>query len=88
MDDTPRHVLDLQRELLRQHPPGARVAMASAMFDAARALMLASFPAGQSHAERTYALLLRTYGDELSEATRRAVAARAGASQTASHATE
>jgi hypothetical protein len=81
MHDTPKHVRDLQRNLLMQQAPEVRLAMASAMFESARALMLASLPTGQSTADRVDALLLRTYGEELSKETRLAIRQRVATAQ-------
>jgi hypothetical protein len=41
-----------------------RVLMASRMFDAARTMMLASFPPGLSERERKRMIYKRTYGEE------------------------
>ena len=76
MDDTPRHIADLQRRLIMQHTPEERMLMGVDMFDVARAMVLASLPPGLTDGERVYALLKRMYGSELSEETRLAVKAR------------
>jgi hypothetical protein len=65
--DTPPHVTRLQRELFQQRTGEERLRMACAMFDTARALVLASLPetVRNDPSARRAALLQRFYGREL-----------------------
>ena len=70
MTDTPLEVERLYRELLMQRSGQERMMMASRMFDAARAMVLASLPPDLTEAERRVALFLRIYGDDFDPETR------------------
>lgn len=61
MSDTPDSVNFAYREMLMRKTGAERIAMASGMFDSARAMMLASFPKGSSPCEIRKMLLERTY---------------------------
>jgi hypothetical protein len=65
MNDTPPEIADLMREQLMARPGAERVAMGSRMFDAARAIALASFPPGLSAIEIKARLCERMYGAEV-----------------------
>ena len=65
MNDTPREIAEIMRERLMAHSGAERLAMGSRMFDAARAMVLASFPAGLSEIEVKRRLCERFYGDEI-----------------------
>jgi hypothetical protein len=65
MNDTPPEIADLVRERLMARSGAERVAMGSRMFDAARAITLASFPPGLSEIEIKARLCERMYGDEV-----------------------
>jgi hypothetical protein len=65
MNDTPPEVAELVREKLMALSGYERMLMGSRMFDAARALVLASFPPGLSEIEIKRRLCERFYGDEV-----------------------
>ena len=65
MNDTPREIARMVREKLMERPGAERVMMGSRMFEAARAMMLASFPAGLSEVEIKRRLCERLYGGEV-----------------------
>ncbi|MDQ3013145.1 MAG: hypothetical protein M3X11_20865 [Acidobacteriota bacterium] len=65
MNDTPPEIADLVRERLMARSGAERVAMGSRMFDAARAIALASFPPGLSEIKIKARLCERMYGEEV-----------------------
>lgn len=65
MNDTSPEMADLVRERLMARPGAERVLMGSRMFDAARAIVLASFPPGLSEIEIKARLCERLYGEEV-----------------------
>lgn len=77
MNDTPRVIEEELRRRLLARAPGDRVRMSSSMFATAKALASAGLrlvnPAISARDLR-YGLLLRLYGDELSERDRVAIA--------------
>ena len=64
-NDTPPEIADLAREQLMGRSGAERVLMGSRMFDAARAIALASFPPGLSEIEIKAKLCERMYGEEV-----------------------
>ena len=64
-NDTPPEIADLVRERLMARSGAERVLMGSRMFDAARAIALASFPPGLSEIETKAKLCERMYGEEV-----------------------
>ena len=67
MRDTSDPMRERYRRMLMARSGAERMAMGSAMFDAARALVLASLPHDLSDREIRIALLERLYGRELGE---------------------
>ena len=65
MSDTPPGIASLVRERLMARSGAERVLMGSRMFDAARAIALASFPPGLSEIEVKVRLCERLYGQEV-----------------------
>ena len=65
MDDTSTEIKKLVREQLLARSAAERVQMGSRMFDAARAMVLASFPKDLSEIEKKVRLCERLYGDEI-----------------------
>ena len=65
MNDTPPGIAALVREQLMARSGTERVLMGSRMFDAARAIALASFPPGLSEIETKARLCERMYGEEV-----------------------
>ena len=64
-NDTPSGIAGLVRERLMARSGAERVLMGSRMFDAARAIALASFPPGLSEIETRAKLCERLYGEEV-----------------------
>lgn len=65
MNDTPRVIAEMVRTRLLARSGAERVLMGSRMFDAARAMVLASFPSGLSEIEVKGRLCERLYGNEV-----------------------
>ncbi|MCM3905207.1 MAG: hypothetical protein ND866_26220 [Pyrinomonadaceae bacterium] len=65
MNDTSPEVAELMRERLLARSGAERVLMGSLAFDAARAMVLASFPTGLSEIEIKRRLCERLYGNEV-----------------------
>ena len=65
MSDTPAEIEKLVREKIMARSGEERFVMGAEMFDAARAMVLASLPAGLSETERKQKLFERIYGMEL-----------------------
>jgi hypothetical protein len=65
MNDTPPEIAGLVRERLLARSGAERVLMGSRMFDAARAIVLASFPPGLSEIEIKGRLCERLHGAEV-----------------------
>lgn len=65
MNDTDPHIAELVRQRLLERSGAERIMMASGMFDAAKAMVLASFPEGLSEIEIKARLCERLYGDEV-----------------------
>jgi hypothetical protein len=65
MNDTPPVIARMVRDQLLARSGAERVLMGSRMFDAARAMMLASFPIGLSEIEIKGRLCERLYGNEV-----------------------
>jgi len=65
MNDTPRVIAEIVRAKLLARSGAERVLMGSRMFDAARAMVLASFPSGLSEIEIKGRLCERLYGNEV-----------------------
>ena len=65
MTDTPPEIAELVRQKLMAHSAEERFLMGVQMFDAARAMVLASLPAGLSPEELKRRLFQRVYGQPL-----------------------
>jgi hypothetical protein len=65
MNDTPREIANRVRELLLARSGAERLMMGSQMFEVARTMMLASFPAGLSAIEVRRRLCERLYSGEV-----------------------
>jgi len=65
MNDTPEVVVEIVRDRLLARSGAERMLMGSRMFDAVRAMVLASFPPGLSEIEIKGRLCSRLYGDEV-----------------------
>ena len=65
MNDTNPRVAALVRQKLMERSGAERIMMASGMFEAAKAMVLASFPAGLTEIEVKRRLVERIYGDEV-----------------------
>ena len=65
MTDTPPHVAARMHELWMALPPGERLVRGALMFDAAREMILASFPPDLSSEELRRRLYRRVYERDL-----------------------
>jgi Holliday junction resolvase len=65
MNDTNPEVAALVRQKLLERSGAERIMMASGMFEAAKAMVLASFPAGLTEIEVKRRLVERIYGEEV-----------------------
>ena len=65
MDDTSPEIKELVRNRLLERSGTERVQMGSRMFDAARAMVLASLPSNLPEIERNVRLCERLYGSEV-----------------------
>jgi len=65
MTDTSPEAAERYRSMLLARSPSERVIMAAQMFDAARAIVLASLPANLSPDERRRHLFARLYADDV-----------------------
>jgi len=65
MNDTDPQIAELVRQRLLERSGAERMMMASGMFEAAKAMVLASFPPGLSEMEIKERLVERFYGDEV-----------------------
>jgi len=65
MNDTDPQIRELVRRRLLQRSGAERVLMGSRMFEAAKAMVLASFPKGLTDFEVKARLCERLYGDEI-----------------------
>ena len=65
MNDTDPQIAELVRRRLMERSGEERILMGSRMFDAAKAMMLASFPQGLTDIEIKARLCERLYGDEV-----------------------
>jgi hypothetical protein len=63
--DTSAEVMERYRSMLLARSASERVLMAAQMFDAARAMVLASFPPDLSPDEQRRRLFARMYGDDV-----------------------
>jgi hypothetical protein len=67
MNDTTPEIEERMRQMLMARSGAERMIMAASMFDAARTMMLASFPEGLTEDELRRRLCERTYGMTLEE---------------------
>ena len=74
MNDTNPEVAALLRQKLLERSGAERIMMASGMFEAAKAMVLASFPAGLTEIEVKRRLVERIYGDGFAGEANRVVA--------------
>lgn len=65
MTDTPPEIAAMVRSRLMARSSAERFIMGARMFDAARAMVLASLPGDHSEAERKARLFQRLYGQKL-----------------------
>lgn len=65
MNDTDPQIAELVRQRLMERSGAERVMMASSMFETAKAMILASLPAGLTEIEIKGLLVERIYGDEV-----------------------
>ena len=65
MDDTSPEIAAMIRRMLLERSGAERLVMGSQMFELARAIVLASLPAGLSEAELKLRLCERLYGNDV-----------------------
>lgn len=65
MNDTDPKIAEIYRRKLLDRPGAERILMGSQMFEAAKAIVLASFPDGLNEIEIKERLCRRLYGDEV-----------------------
>jgi len=65
MNDTDPKIAELVRQRMLERSGAERVMMASGMFETAKAMVLASLPAGLTEIEIKGLLVERIYGDEV-----------------------
>lgn len=65
MNDTPPEIAEMVRARLMAHSGATRLMMGVQMFEAARAMILASLPPNLSEEERKQLLFERVYGEKL-----------------------
>ena len=65
MSDTPKEIDEFMRQKLMALSGAERVLIGSRMFEAARSIVLSSFPPGTSELEIKRQLCERLYGDEV-----------------------
>jgi len=65
LTDTPPEIAAMVRQRLMARPPAERFEMGCRMFEAARDMVLASFPPALSDEERRHRLFERFYGESL-----------------------
>lgn len=65
LKDTTREIEEMQNELWMKRTPQERARFASAMFAAARNVLIASLPKGLSERELKKKIYERTYGEPL-----------------------
>jgi hypothetical protein len=65
MNDTDPKIAELVRQRMLERSGAERVMMASGMFETAKAMVLASLPAGLTEIEIKGLLVERFYGDEV-----------------------
>jgi len=65
MNDTDPKIAELVRQRMLERSGAERVMMASGMFETAKAMVLASLPAGLTEIEIKGLLVERSYGDEV-----------------------
>ena len=65
MNDTDPQISEIVRRRLLERSGAERILMGSRMFDAAKAMVLASFPDGLTDLEVKARLCERLYGDEI-----------------------
>ncbi|MGE0101287.1 MAG: hypothetical protein AB7H86_21135 [Blastocatellales bacterium] len=66
--DTGLEIADMVRTRLMEYSGAERMIMGSRMFDSARAMSLASLPAGLTDIDRKAMLCQRLYGQEIDQA--------------------
>ena len=73
MNDTPPFVEHLYRQKIMERSDEERLAMGSSMFDAAREIVLASFPEKMSPQEKRISLFLKFYSNDFDQMTKQSI---------------
>lgn len=73
MNDTPSFVEYIYRQKIMERSNEERLTMGSCMFDAARKMILASFPKNMSPQEKRKSLFLRFYSNDFDQTTKQRI---------------
>ena len=73
MNDTPPFVEQIYRQKIMEKSDEERLTMGSCMFDAAREMVLSSFPQNMSLQEKRQNLFLRFYSNDFDENTKQSI---------------
>ena len=73
MNDTPLFVEHIYRQKIMEKSDEERLTMGSCMFDAAREMVLSSFPQNISLQEKRKSLFLRFYSNDFDENTKQSI---------------
>jgi len=73
VNDTPLFVEHIYRQKIMEKSDEERLTMGSCMFDAAREMVLSSFPQNMSLQEKRKSLFLRFYSNDFDENTKQSI---------------
>jgi len=73
VNDTPPFVEQIYRQKIMEKSDEERLTMGSCMFDAAREMVLSSFPQNMSLQEKRQNLFLRFYSNDFDENTKQSI---------------
>ena len=73
MSDTPPFIEHIYRQKIMEKSDEERLTMGSCMFDAAREMVLSSFPQNMSLQEKRKSLFLRFYSNDFDENTKQSI---------------
>jgi len=73
VNDTPPFVEQIYRQKIMEKSDEERLTMGSCMFDAAREMVLSSFPQNMSLQEKRKSLFLRFYSNDFDENTKQSI---------------
>jgi hypothetical protein len=73
VNDTPPFIEHIYRQKIMEKSDEERLTMGSCMFDAAREMVLSSFPQNMSLQEKRKSLFLRFYSNDFDENTKQSI---------------